>query len=67
MNKLKHCFGCPRLMDILYSHVIRKCIYTIPNSNGECPCSHCIIKVMCTVRCSDFYTFRQTAKGVHHE
>jgi len=64
MNHLKHCFGCVKLTDVRYSppDAIRKCVYLMPNSNGECPCSHCIVKMMCSMRCPSFYNFRQPAK-----
>ncbi len=31
------------------------------NSNGECPCTACVIKVMCNDSCKTFNDFRDKA------
>jgi len=63
MNELEYCFGCLRLLETQnYSppDATRRCVYLNPNSNGNCPCTLCIVKAMCIVNCADFYTFSQT-------
>lgn len=51
-----YCKGC-------YSYYLRNyrhhCSYLRYNPNAECPCSICIIKVMCTTPCSDFLIFNR--------
>lgn len=64
MNDLKHCFGCLKLTRIYTSPTdeIRQCVYVMPNLNANCPCSYCIVKMMCEAHCTDFYTFRSNIK-----
>jgi len=39
-EKDEHCEGC-----------YGKCSIPYANKNGKCPCSNCIIKVMCDITC----------------
>jgi len=62
MNELEYCLGCVKLISIYWAdhpgQTKQVCVYIIPNLNGNCPCTQCIVKVMCQVRCSSFYDFR---------
>ena len=33
------------------------CVYIRFNENGVCPCTHCVIKVMCDIQCEDYDTW----------
>jgi len=68
MNELEYCLGCSSLIDVYRppAQIKQFCVYIISNSKGECPCSRCIVKIMCGVLCPSFYTFRQTV-GAYHE
>jgi hypothetical protein len=37
------------------------CAHNHFNLNGECPCTECIIKVMCSESCSDYDAFSKSA------
>lgn len=34
------------------------CAHVPDNTNGECPCTRCIIKMMCEEPCHDYLAFR---------
>lgn len=35
------------------------CELTVNNINGKCPCTMCVIKVMCWTTCDNFASFRK--------
>jgi hypothetical protein len=48
-----NCYGCItfiRESECSYSY--------INNENSKCPCSQCIVKVMCENMCTDFMSYR---------
>ena len=52
-----HCNGCCSLShDLPFAHT-HICAYHIYNTNAECPCAHCVVKVMCDLRCDKFEVF----------
>jgi len=53
MHKIEHCTGCS----------IEVCILEQYNSEGECPCSCCLIKVSCRAYCNEYFKWdaRMTA------
>lgn len=57
MSKLsKYCKGC--ITNNQFSHEGPYCGIMRFNYNGQCPCSVCVIKVMCEVPCEDFESFK---------
>ena len=36
-----------------------QCNYASTNNEGACPCSHCIVKVICWEMCPPFKAFKQ--------
>ncbi len=52
---MKHCKGC-----YAYTRTERSpCSISGYNKKGECPCTTCIIKVMCNKTCDDFFWFQE--------
>jgi hypothetical protein len=51
----KYCNGC---YSILFSDIFNECTFHPYNDNGNCPCTKCIIKMMCDDPCDDFSSFR---------
>lgn len=48
-----YCEGCyTRCVSIKYGNI--DCTNVQLNMNGECPCSQCIIKIMCNQACAEF-------------
>ena len=47
MEKISDCYGCLTLSKY-------KCDYHNYNINGKCPCTTCIIKMMCCEDCDKF-------------
>jgi hypothetical protein len=37
------------------------CRHILQNDEGQCPCTKCIIKVMCEEPCEDYLDFRKLA------
>ena len=50
-----HCVGC---ISYIASKYDLYCLYSRYSTNGECPCSECVIKVMCKDPCNEFENFR---------
>ena len=50
----EHCKGCPS--NTYYKD--GSCKFNAYNDCGQCPCSVCIVKVMCQDVCDDFNKFR---------
>lgn len=40
------------------------CSYTNHNKDGKCPCSSCIIKMMCEITCDEYEDFVDIVDGV---
>jgi len=59
MNDPKHCFGCVKLTNTHRSptEIKRSCVYLIANPNGDCPCTVCIVKMMCKANCSPLRSY----------
>jgi len=56
----ENCNGC-----IIYEFVESKnlrCGLSVKNFNGECPCSECVVKMMCSEECVDFKWFAKRLK-----
>jgi len=53
-----YCKGCLGIR-ITDEDNIRRwvCTYAVININGECPCSKCIVKVMCKTICDGYRDF----------
>jgi len=67
--KNEHCEGCASYaikgIDILnnsrehlYVDGYGVCGYARNNEDGMCPCSQCIVKVMCVDPCDDYHSFK---------
>ena len=52
-----YCKGCfTRIVTIGYATV--DCNHTPYNDDGKCPCTECIVKVICKYQCSTFIDFQ---------
>lgn len=49
------CEGCPAHTFDKYN--VAECYGYEHNSEGECPCSNCIVKPMCHITCDQFVNF----------
>jgi len=47
----QYCEGCPMYIK---NDLLLGCENSERNDQGECPCSHCIVKPMCDDSCIDF-------------
>jgi len=65
MVDYSHCTGCLTFIDFISagSEFKRRCHYSTYNEEGQCPCSTCIIKMMCQNICVDFHTFENSVKS----
>jgi hypothetical protein len=49
------CSGCP-LYVVLWETNVKQCKYFAYKQNiAKCPCKECLLKVICTEFCGDFY------------
>jgi len=55
-----NCDGCCCYMPEGDPHDVG-CTHCSSNNRGECPCTTCIVKVMCTEPCEDYSYFRGAA------
>jgi len=60
----EHCKGCVSYLIAEYINSIstsasrfRICGYAKNNKDGKCPCSACVVKVMCVDPCDDYNSF----------
>ncbi len=44
----KHCIGCVSLI-----------CYKEDNINGDCPCTHCLIKMVCDLQCEEYSKYHR--------
>ena len=44
-----HCKGCKT-----YNEHTNKCVAFFPNLKGECPCSNCLVKMICNYGCNNY-------------
>lgn len=54
-----YCEGCCVYKIVDPHHVA--CGLALQNGEGKCPCTECIVKVMCEVPCEDYLVFRTLA------
>ena len=59
MDISKHCDGC---MSLVHNDILDICGFCNYNQNGECPCTLCVVKVMCDTSCDVFDVFKSTYK-----
>ncbi len=57
MNTNEHCSGC----------VSNSCGSDQYNDKGQCPCTKCVVKMMCKKACYDFLLFRLATNAVLHK
>lgn len=60
-----HCIGCSAyIRSVSVLGETNYCSFRSDNSNGTCPCTECIVKVMCNDTCQNFYIWKDyiTAK-----
>ena len=55
MNYCEGCFGLDPVFLVLAEGA---CIYSRFNKYGECPCSTCLVKMMCNNLCEEFIIFK---------
>ena len=55
---VNYCEGC---FSLTFNEFLDECKFCAYNPEGQCPCTHCIIKVMCDVQCDNFAVFRLDA------
>ena len=58
----EYCKGCCVYMPDGDPHDIG-CTLFDSNNKGQCPCSKCIVKVMCEEPCEDYEQFRKSFIG----
>lgn len=61
----KHCNGCSTYkvkINDRHNDKTLLCGYSYDNIDGICPCTNCIIKVMCEHMCTAFITFAERMK-----
>ena len=46
---VEYCIGCHTYLNEKYGHI--DCPYSNDNLDGRCPCTECIVKVMCGNPC----------------
>lgn len=57
----EHCDGC------LYNNSGTGCYRRYRNKDGSCPCSICIIKMMCRTTCDAWHSWRLLLMGDRKE
>jgi len=57
------CTGCVTYRQYFNNELI-PCSSEVYNSEGQCPCSNCIIKCMCQNACPDYHKFRTSVTRV---
>lgn len=57
IKKYPNCNGCSNLFNSRLGKGNR-CDLAKINTNGDCPCTHCLVKMVCDSPCKDFYIFR---------
>lgn len=62
MNTINHnnCDGCAAYLSTIDPHDI-SCTHPRQNDKSECPCTICVIKVVCGDPCEDYLKFRKIA------
>ena len=63
-----YCVGCSCYYEDVRGYYY--CNLEIANGEGKCPCSHCIVKIMCERACPTFDAFKKAAKAegfINHE
>ena len=65
---MNNCFGClsvRRLSDLYKApnHCYLHTMLEYDNSDGGCPCTSCIVKPMCNVKCSDFENYKKLLRS----
>jgi len=55
---INHCEGC-----LTTTSKTTYCTFIFYNNEGQCPCSKCIVKMMCERACYRFMTFKMGVRG----
>jgi hypothetical protein len=58
MNYNGHCEGCLSHIYFLEKGEVIYCTLKEYNDEGQCPCSRCIVKMICEHACNDYHAFR---------
>ncbi len=58
----KHCFGCRAYYT--ESEEIQ-CAFKFSNIDGSCPCTNCIVKVICNQICDPFVDYCDKGEDKH--
>ena len=58
---INHCIGCSAYIFDDSLSIISYCSFRKYNDNGTCPCSECVVKMMCNDPCSGFFLCRDYA------
>jgi len=62
MTDIDYCEGCATYHLYHHSYGPTLCRYA-DNNNDKCPCSLCIIKMMCKTVCDDFKDFTHNTRN----
>ena len=53
----KHCFGCIAYHEVYEFEKDVECSFQFSNIDGLCPCTNCIVKVICNQICDPFVDY----------
>lgn len=66
MTDNKHCFGCVAYNTLSNPKDKVQCAFSFSNIDGRCPCTTCIVKVLCNEICDLFVDYcDKTRRDVH--
>jgi len=63
MTNVDYCKGCATYKVKNSSDKLIPCSYLPDNIDGNCPCTECIIKVMCEHMCDRYISFAKHIDG----
>lgn len=58
---MDYCDGCFSYVYSVSRGKILYCSFKEYNEEGQCPCTTCVVKVMCEHACNDYHVFRNNA------
>jgi len=59
MSTNKYCKGCYTLSYVYLYGPKLECTYVRYNKDGQCPCTKCIVKMICQQGCPEYDTYKR--------
>lgn len=60
---MNYCEGCFSYIYSTDTGEMLCCMFKVFNDEGQCPCTLCVVKMMCENACNDYHVFRNNAVG----